>query len=109
MCVSSVEAHLDSSPRFQDGFIVHGKWFRRLGRFFTSGSVVTSVWPLKTVLRSDNNQLRRLGGFLNDGFDLLEDLVGAAGFEPTTCSTQNCRATRLRYTPMIQETTSIHA
>ena len=27
-------------------------------------------------------------------------LVGAAGFEPTTCSTQNCRATRLRYTPM---------
>src|ERR1700681_56489 len=29
-------------------------------------------------------------------------LVGAAGFEPTTCSTQNCRATRLRYTPNIQ-------
>src|SRR5580765_3088920 len=28
-------------------------------------------------------------------------LVGAAGFEPTTCSTQNCRATRLRYTPSI--------
>src|SRR5260370_17307596 len=28
-------------------------------------------------------------------------LVGAAGFEPTTCSTQNCRATRLRYTPII--------
>ena len=28
-------------------------------------------------------------------------LVGAAGFEPTTCSTQNCRATRLRYTPFI--------
>src|SRR5262245_28019873 len=27
-------------------------------------------------------------------------LVGAAGFEPTTCSTQNCRATRLRYTPI---------
>src|SRR5581483_11284989 len=26
--------------------------------------------------------------------------VGAAGFEPTTCSTQNCRATRLRYTPI---------
>src|ERR1700757_1014682 len=26
-------------------------------------------------------------------------MVGAAGFEPTTCSTQNCRATRLRYTP----------
>src|SRR6516164_1537238 len=26
-------------------------------------------------------------------------LVGAAGFEPATCSTQNCRATRLRYTP----------
>src|SRR5467141_1548937 len=36
-------------------------------------------------------------------------LVGAAGFEPTTCSTQNCRATRLRYTPIIWETTSIHA
>ena len=30
-------------------------------------------------------------------------LVGAAGFEPTTCSTQNCRATRLRYTPRCQE------
>jgi hypothetical protein len=28
-------------------------------------------------------------------------LVGAAGFEPTTCSTQNCRATRLRYTPIM--------
>src|SRR5260370_27963988 len=40
-------------------------------------------------------------------FNLL--LVGAAGFEPTTCSTQNCRATRLRYTPIIWETTSIHA
>jgi hypothetical protein len=36
-------------------------------------------------------------------------MVGAAGFEPTTCSTQNCRATRLRYTPIIWETTSIHA
>src|SRR6266851_2591584 len=36
-------------------------------------------------------------------------LVGAAGFEPTTCSTQNCRATRLRYTPINWETTSIHA
>ena len=30
---------------------------------------------------------------------LLIVLVGAAGFEPATCSTQNCRATRLRYTP----------
>src|SRR5260370_40403793 len=29
-------------------------------------------------------------------------MVGAAGFEPTTCSTQNCRATRLRYTPISQ-------
>src|SRR5260370_29651927 len=29
-------------------------------------------------------------------------LVGPAGFEPTTCSTQNCRATRLRYTPISQ-------
>src|SRR5215207_311295 len=27
-------------------------------------------------------------------------LVGAQGFEPWTCSTQNCRATRLRYTPI---------
>src|SRR3569832_1658115 len=36
-------------------------------------------------------------------------LVGAAGFEPTTCSTQNCRATRLRYTPNVQQATSIHA
>jgi hypothetical protein len=26
--------------------------------------------------------------------------VGAAEFEPTTCSTQNCRATRLRYLPI---------
>ena len=41
-------------------------------------------------------------------FQLLRDsifsdvcLVGAAGFEPATCSTQNCRATRLRYTPFI--------
>jgi hypothetical protein len=33
----------------------------------------------------------------------MDDLVGAAGFEPTTCSTQNCRATRLRYTPIIWE------
>jgi hypothetical protein len=40
---------------------------------------------------------------------LLILLVGAAGFEPTTCSTQNCRATRLRYTPIIWEKTSIHA
>jgi hypothetical protein len=30
-------------------------------------------------------------------------LVGAAGFEPTTCSTQNCRATRLRYTPIFRK------
>ena len=29
-------------------------------------------------------------------------MVGAAGFEPTTCSTQNCRATRLRYTPKVK-------
>ncbi len=36
-------------------------------------------------------------------------VVGAAGFEPTTCSTQNCRATRLRYTPIIWERSSIHA
>src|SRR5579864_8817027 len=28
-------------------------------------------------------------------------MVGAAGFEPATCSTQNCRATRLRYTPPV--------
>src|SRR5437868_7925324 len=34
---------------------------------------------------------------------LLISLVGAAGFEPTTCSTQNCRATRLRYTPTSRE------
>src|SRR5215469_5362829 len=38
---------------------------------------------------------------------LLGLLVGAAGFEPTTCSTQNCRATRLRYTPILPG--SIHA
>jgi hypothetical protein len=31
---------------------------------------------------------------------LLGYLVGASGFEPETCSTQNCRATRLRYTPI---------
>jgi hypothetical protein len=40
---------------------------------------------------------------------LLILLVGAAGFEPTTCSTQNCRATRLRYTPMFSMALSIHA
>jgi hypothetical protein len=34
-------------------------------------------------------------------FKGLKRLVGAAGFEPTTCSTQNCRATRLRYTPNV--------
>src|ERR1700685_728602 len=28
-------------------------------------------------------------------------MVGAAGFDPATCSTQNGRATRLRYTPPI--------
>src|SRR5580698_8023065 len=31
----------------------------------------------------------------------IPKLVGAAGFEPATCSTQNCRATRLRYTPPV--------
>src|SRR3954453_4258960 len=36
-------------------------------------------------------------------------VVGAAGFEPTTCSTQNCRATRLRYTPNVRRAPSIHA
>ena len=36
--------------------------------------------------------------------NLLKILVGAAGFEPTTCSTQNCRATRLRYTPISGKT-----
>src|SRR3954452_13308695 len=39
----------------------------------------------------------------------LKRLVGAAGFEPTTCSTQNCRATRLRYTPNVRRAPSIHA
>jgi|ERR1700684_2686145 hypothetical protein len=34
---------------------------------------------------------------------LNRPLVGAAGFEPTTCSTQNCRATRLRYTPIFRK------
>ena len=33
------------------------------------------------------------------GRELLILLVGAAGFEPATWSTQNSRATRLRYTP----------
>ena len=33
------------------------------------------------------------------GPDTRRQVVGAAGFEPATCSTQNCRATRLRYTP----------
>src|ERR1700683_2324773 len=28
-------------------------------------------------------------------------MVGAAGFEPATCSTQNCRATRMRYPPPV--------
>ena len=43
-----------------------------------------------------------LGGFnpKSRGKSLIL-LVGAAGFEPTTCSTQNCRATRLRYTPIM--------
>src|SRR5581483_10723588 len=34
---------------------------------------------------------------------LRPELVGAAGFEPATCSTQNCRATRLRYAPEPRE------
>jgi hypothetical protein len=51
---------------------------------------------------------RLVGAFCNK-LILLQYLVGAAGFEPTTCSTQNCRATRLRYTPIIWETSSIHA
>lgn len=42
-------------------------------------------------------------------FDFIDVLVGAAGFEPTTCSTQNCRATRLRYTPIPLGSASIHA
>jgi hypothetical protein len=33
----------------------------------------------------------------------MRRVVGAAGFEPATCSTQNCRATRLRYTPPVAE------
>src|SRR5580700_1306452 len=33
--------------------------------------------------------------------ELRSQMVGAAGFEPATCSTQNCRATRLRYTPPV--------
>lgn len=37
--------------------------------------------------------------WLSQGSPRGEYMVGAAGFEPTTCSTQNCRATRLRYTP----------
>ena len=45
----------------------------------------------------------------DNGLATQRCLVGAAGFEPTTCSTQNCRATRLRYTPIVWETTSIHA
>src|SRR6266568_1545432 len=36
-------------------------------------------------------------------------VVGAAGFEPATWSTQNSRATRLRYTPRQVAALSIHA
>src|SRR5690348_12395403 len=45
---------------------------------------------------------RRLGGAGASFRSLLTsiDMVGARGFEPRTCSTQNCRATRLRYTPI---------
>jgi hypothetical protein len=30
-------------------------------------------------------------------------MVGVVGFEPTTYSSQSCRAARLRYTPSIDE------
>src|SRR3984885_1836099 len=36
-------------------------------------------------------------------------MVGAAGFEPAPCSTQNCRATRLRYTPPVAALDSFFA
>ena len=50
-----------------------------------------------------------MGGHYGNILKMVNYLVGAAGFEPTTCSTQNCRATRLRYTPTIWEMMSIHA
>src|SRR6185295_11275938 len=40
--------------------------------------------------------------------DTARKVVGAAGFEPTTWSTQNSRATRLRYAP-VPRAPSIHA
>src|SRR5205823_12266094 len=51
-----------------------------------------------------SSQLQFLGRFDRIlSIKSLISLVGAAGFEPTTCSTQNCRATRLRYTPNTPE------
>src|SRR5215204_5400193 len=36
-------------------------------------------------------------------------MVGAAGFEPTTWSTQNSRATRLRYAPVMDASIQVSA
>src|ERR1700733_16104790 len=77
-------------------------------------TVITNVpLPLgffvaKTYRVSITKSRRRVGALCKK-LILLQYLVGAAGFEPTTCSTQNCRATRLRYTPIVWETSSIHA
>src|ERR1700744_3644873 len=53
-----------------------------------------SVWPWSSRPHVGQDSDAKMAS------KLLILLVGAAGFEPTTCSTQNCRATRLRYTPM---------
>jgi hypothetical protein len=58
--------------------------------------------PMKPAVRIASESL---GKSLRDSRAFL---VGAAGFEPTTCSTQNCRATRLRYTPILPRNDAIH-
>jgi hypothetical protein len=52
--------------------------------------------PSESPQRPRCAQERIINLVISEGY-----MVGAAGFEPTTCSTQNCRATRLRYTPNI--------
>lgn len=82
--------------------IVHTKLTRRL----CGGQVVATM-----LCRPDRRRRRESRAFISLGDEegLTSGLVGAAGFEPTTCSTQNCRATRLRYTPNVQRAPSIHA
>src|ERR1700722_1283639 len=103
--------------RFQRG-ITLGRGFPNADRENTRRTVIREKLPITCALfrtvhstgRTEPDRCTKAPeGFLPPA-DFLGEvyfakylilLVGAAGFEPTTCSTQNCRATRLRYTPMV--------